>query len=94
MDLVGTLPRTQRGNRYIFVLCDYATRYPEAIPLPSTEASRIAKELVKFFSRFGIPEEVLKDQGANFMSGLLEEIYLWLQIRRIRTSPYNPQLTG
>ena len=92
MDRVGRVPRTQRGNRFILVLCDYATRYPEAIPLPSTEASRIAKELVNFFSHFRIPKEVLTDQGANFMSGLLEEICLLLQIRRIRTSP--PKLTG
>ena len=24
MDIVGPLPRTQKGNRYILVLCDYA----------------------------------------------------------------------
>ena len=30
---------------------------------------------VKVFSHFGIPEEILTDQGAKFMSGLLEEVY-------------------
>ena len=57
MDFVGPLPRTKRGNRFILVICDYATRYPEAIPLPSTEAARVAKELVRFFSHFGIPRD-------------------------------------
>ena len=61
MDLVGPLPRTQQGNRYILTVCNYATRYPEAIPLSSTEASRIAKELVRIFARMGIPEEILTD---------------------------------
>ena len=94
MDIVGPLPRTQRGNRYILTICDYATRYPEAIPLPSVEATRVARELLLLFTRVGVPEEVLSDQGTNFMSSLLDEIYQALQITRIRTTPYNPQTDG
>ena len=33
MDMVGPLPRTKRENQYVLIRCDYATRYPEAIPL-------------------------------------------------------------
>ena len=33
MDIVGPLERTVSGNKYILVLADYATRYPEAILL-------------------------------------------------------------
>ena len=91
IDLVGPLPRSRRGNRYILTIVDYATRYPEAIALPSTEAERIAKELIKVLLHVGIPEEILTDQGANFMSTLLQEMYLLLHVRRIRTSPYHPQ---
>ena len=94
MDLIGPLPRTQRGNRFVLTICDYATRYPEAIALPSTEAHRISKELVGVFAHVGIPEEILSEQGPNFMSALLEEVYRLLQIRRIRTSPYHPQTDG
>ena len=47
MDIVGPLPRSRSGNKYILVLCDYATRYPEAIPLKSIDASHVAEELVK-----------------------------------------------
>ncbi len=46
------------------------------------------------FTRVGVPEEVLTDQGPNFMSALLEEVYRVLQIRRIRTTPYHPQTDG
>ena len=28
MDIVGPLPRSHAGHRYILVVCDYATRYP------------------------------------------------------------------
>ena len=51
MDIVGPLPRTLHGNRFILTICDYATRYPEAIALHIIEASRIAKELITAFAR-------------------------------------------
>jgi hypothetical protein len=94
MDIVGPLPRSRSGNKYVLVLCDYATRYPEAIPLRSIDASTIAEELVKMFARVGVPGEILTDQGSNFTSQLLAEIYRLLHIKPIKTSPYHPQTDG
>ena len=94
IDIVGPLPRSKAGNKYILIVCYHATRYPEAVPLPSIEAERIAKELVKLFSRVGIPDDILTDQGTNFMSALLQEIYRLLHIKWIRTTPYHPQTDG
>ena len=94
MDLIGPLPRSKRGNRFILTICDYATRYPEAIPLSSTKAPRIARELMLLFTRVGVPEEVLTDQGPNFMSALLEEVYRVLQIQKIRTTHTTPRQTA
>ena len=94
MDIVGPLPRTTSGNRYILVICDYATRYPEAVPVKAVDAEHIAEELVRIFARVGIPEEMLTDQGSNFTSQLLSEIYQLLHVHPIRTSPYHPQTDG
>ena len=94
MDTVGPPPRSRSGNRYILVICDYATRYPEAIPLRSIDAEHVAEELLKFFSRVGVPQEILTDQGSNFTSKLLAELYRLLKIQPIRTSPYHPQTDG
>lgn len=33
MDIVGPLEHSRKGNRYILVFSDYATRYPEVFPL-------------------------------------------------------------
>lgn len=93
MDIVGPLPRSN-GNRYILTICYYPTHYPEAIPIPNTEAITIAKELVSVFARVGIPDEILTDQGSNFMLNLLQEMYLMSNITRLRTSPYQPQTDG
>ena len=87
MDIVGPLPKSSRGHRYILVVCDYATRYPEAFPMKFIDAASVAEELLKMFTRVGIPEEILTDQGTNFTSQLLAELYNMLHIRSIRTTP-------
>ena len=94
MDIIGPLPRSRSGNRYVLVMCDYATRYPEAIPLGSIDAAHVAEEIIKVFARVGVPEEILMDQGSNFTSQLLAELYRLLHIHPIRTSPYHPQTDG
>lgn len=53
IDIVGPLPRSRSGNSYVLVVCDYATRYPEAIALRSIDAEHVAEELIPMFARVG-----------------------------------------
>lgn len=39
MDVVGLLETSRTGNRYILVVADYATGYPEVFPRKSTKTS-------------------------------------------------------
>ena len=94
MDIVGPLPRSRSRNRYVLVFCDYVTRYPEAVPLRCIEAEVIAEELMKLFTRVGLPREILNDQESNFQSHLLAELYRLLHTEAVRTSPYHPQTDG
>ena len=94
MDIIGPLPRSRSGNRYVLVVCDYGTKYPEAVPLKSIDAEAVAEELMVIFSRVGIPQEMLTDQGSNFQAQLLRELYRLLHIDALRTSPYHPQSDG
>ena len=72
MDIFGPLSRSHSGNRYIIVVCDYATRYPEAMAICPINSERITKELVKLFARVGIPEEILIDQGSKTLCKSLD----------------------
>ena len=94
MDIVGPLPRSSSGKRFILVICDYATRYPEAIALRTIDAVTVAEELIKFFASMGTLGEILTDQGTNFTSQLLREVYRLLGVKPIRTTPYHPQTDG
>lgn len=49
---------------------------------------------MKLFDRVSIAEEILTDQGTNFTSQLLAEIYRLLHVKSLRTSPYHPQTDG
>ncbi|KAM7309516.1 uncharacterized protein ISCGN_006523 [Ixodes scapularis] len=75
IDIVGPIhPPSKQGNRYILTLMDYATRYPDAVALPSIETERVAEALVEMFSRVGVPKELLSDRGSNFTSDLMQEV--------------------
>ena len=94
MDIVGPLPRSSSGKRFILVICDYATCYPEAVALRTIDANQIAKEVISFFAESESRKTILTDQGTNFTSQLMQEVYRLLQIKPIRTTPYHPQTDG
>jgi len=73
MDVVGPLPRTSHGNKFIITAIDDATRYREAFAMPSVEAEKVANVLIELFSRVGVPQVILTDQGTNFTSKLMNQ---------------------
>ena len=50
--------------------------------------------LDRLFSRFGMPEELLSDQGPEFESELVAEWCRALSVRKIRTSLDSPTTNG
>ncbi|XP_038074478.1 uncharacterized protein LOC119742537 [Patiria miniata] len=95
IDIVGPIhPVSDRGNRYILTLVDYATRYPEAIPLRNIETVTVAEAMVDVFTRVGLPNEILTDQGSQFTSELMREISRLLSVRQLTTTPYHPSCNG
>ena len=94
MDIVGPIPRSASGYKYILTLMDLYTKYPEAIPLKRVDNEAVLEALLEVISRHGIPEAILTDQGTVFMSRLTKSVCNTLGIEHIRTSPYHPQSDG
>ena len=64
MDILGPLPTTARGNKYVLAVGDYFTKWTEAYPMTDSEATTVARLLVnEFICRFGVPEQLHTDQG-------------------------------
>ena len=56
IDILGELPETDNGNKYVLVLSDYFTKWTEAYPLPNQTAQSVANVIVtQSVSRFGVP---------------------------------------
>ena len=95
VDIVGPIePRSEKRNRYILTMIDYATRYPEAVALPSIETERVAEALVEMFSRVGIPDEMLTDCGSQFTAEVMKEVNRHLSLQQLTTTPYHPMCNG
>ena len=81
IDLVGPIgPPSEDGHRYILTLVDFATRYPEAVPLKKIDIETVAEALVDIFSRLGAPEEILSDLGRQFVSECMKEVTRLLRL--------------
>ena len=95
IDIMGPLPESRRGNRYIVVVCDYFTKWCEAFPVPNIQAETVATVLVDgFFCRYGVSYHLHSDRGAQFESNLFQQLCKMLDVHKTRTTAYHPQSDG
>ena len=94
LDLIEPLRTTRRNNSFIVVLVDYFTEWVEAKPLSRIESSDIIEFLTDVFSRHGIPEILITDNGPQFVSSQTKG---FLDIYNIYIHPattYHPETNG
>ena len=94
IDLVGPLPETSSGNKYIITLSDYFSKWPEAAPLPSKSAEGVAKFLFDTFCRHGWPKVIQSDQGREFVNEINTRLFQLTDIQHCVSSAYHPQTNG
>jgi len=67
VDIIGPLPTTTRGNRYIFTFVDHFTKYAEAFPTQSQDEEIAATLLIdNIKTRYSAPKCLLSDRGQAF----------------------------
>lgn len=90
---VGADLCTSQGKQYL-VVTDYYSRFIELAYLETTTSAQVIGKLKNMFSRWGIPEEVMSDNGSQFTS---EEFRLFAeeyQFKQTFSSPHYPQSNG
>ena len=93
MDIIGPLPKTERGNRYILTIVDHFTKHVEAYLLQDQEAVSVARVFLnEFVLRYGVPYVIHTDQGTNFESNLFKEICKLLGIAKTTNNPVPPSV--
>ena len=95
IDILGPLPESIKGNKYIVCIGDYFTKWVSGIAIPDQEANTVAEALIEnVFCIFGLPRQLHSDQGRNFESQLFQEACKLLDIEKTRTTGYRPQSDG
>ena len=69
LDFVGPISPMSRKKKYILVCTDYVTKWVEAKALfRATEKSVVEFIYEEIFTQFGVPREIVTDQGTQFTS--------------------------
>ena len=86
-DIVGPLKSKKKGNKYLLVIMNYATKWPEAFPLRNTLTETVVERLVEVTTRLGVSHQLLTDNWSNFVSKVMQMFCTVTGIKQIRTSP-------
>ena len=86
------LEPASNGMENVLVITDVFSKFCVAVPTRNQKASTTAKVLVQeWFLKFGPVEKIHSDQGRNFQSKLVKELYKLYGIESSRTTPYYPK---
>lgn len=91
MDFLSLEP-DRSNTKDVLVFTDHFTRYAVAIPTPNQRVHTVAKCLCdNFIVHYGFPERLHSDQGPDFESKTIKELYELAGIKKVHTTPYHPQ---
>ena len=77
------------------VIVDHFSRYIQAYKVADKRAITIVKCLYNnYFRHFGFPRRLLSNQGKEFCNSILAKLYYYLNVKKVRTTPYHPQTNG
>ena len=91
IDILSSLPTTKDKYKHILVVVDSYSKWMEAHPLRSQEATEVAAVLYReVITRYGAPRTLISDRGQTFMSKLTAAMCELFQITRHYVSAYHP----
>jgi hypothetical protein len=95
MDYVGPVPESKSGNKYFLVLTDLFSKFVVTKAVPDNTSTTAAKFLLyDVFMTYGVPFEIITDNGRHFTSSLYESLIKLTGCCHVKTTPYNPQANG
>jgi hypothetical protein len=95
MDILGPLPRTKHGNRFLLVISDRYSKVTKTVPLRTVTALSVARAFCDHWAYvYGPPVSLLTDNGPQFTAKFFQAVCSELGIRKIFTTAYHPQTNG
>ena len=81
-------------GKMFLVVIDAHSKWPEVIMMNSTTSLRTIEELRSLFGRYGLPEQLVSDNGSQFKSSEFADFMRTNGIKHIRSAPYHPTSNG
>ncbi|XP_065177704.1 uncharacterized protein K02A2.6-like [Sycon ciliatum] len=81
------------GHQLLSII-DYGSRYPEVILLQSTSTTSVVSALMETFARFGLPAQLVSDNGPQFAGREMATFLQRLGIRHVKSSPRYARSNG
>lgn len=81
-------------NKWLFVLVDAHSKWVEVFVMNSTTTEKTIEKLRRVFASYGLPEEVVTDNGPQFTAKDFTEFLCKNGVRHTRTPPYHPASNG
>ena len=81
------------GKNFLIAM-DAFSKWPEIIEMTLTTAANTIRVLREIFARFGLPEQLVSDNGPQFVSSEFSEFCKLNGIKHYRVAPYHPALNG
>ncbi|CAH8633242.1 unnamed protein product [Schistosoma bovis] len=81
------------GITYLVVV-DAFSKWPEINPIIPPTTTKTIQILTEIFSRNGIPDAIVSDNGSQFTSSQFQSFCQRLAIKHLRSPPYHPQSNG
>lgn len=95
VDILGPLPKTEHGNRFLLVMTDRFSKLTRTVPLRSISAFTVAKAFCdQWVFVYGAPRYVLTDNGTQFTAKFFLAVCRELGIGKVFTTAYHPQTNG
>ncbi|CAM5144711.1 unnamed protein product [Natator depressus] len=76
------------------VVVDAHSKWPEVLIMESTTVARTIQNLRGLFSCFGLPEQLVSDNGPQFISQEFQTFMKANGIHHITSAPYHPSTNG
>ena len=81
-------------EKMYFLAVDAHSKWPEAYEMHSTTTSKVVEVLRQLFAAYGLPEQIVSDNGLQFVSSDFAEFLRMNGVWHIRCAPYHPSSNG
>ena len=82
------------AGKMLLIVMDAHSKWPEVMVMDSTTSSKTITVLREKFARYGLPRQIVSDNGPQFPSNEFKEFLASNGVKHITTSPYHSSSIG